>query len=277
MSNESYCLPESETLSRRYYRVLSEAHDAVACFVRRASLFFAKSPRTLLRVLCIMAYDMVHVMDRSHPLSRDKVRLLANVLDLAACVNSAVDGKRFDSSAYKYNRVCIERAGVGKLIDDFVVRLGEIEVRSRRMVQGSQACENARVYREAVVRLNMGVLAAVAFDLRSLDEGINCTHHQNISLLLKIVMLMQVIDDILDYRDDLAKGLPSFLTMVELPDSLQQVTFAVDAYSNYEESRSTEGCYPFRLALGCVGKITWLAVKAANWMYPQQSKGMFVR
>ncbi len=77
--------------------------------------------------------------------------------------------------------------------------------------------QDVGLYREAVVRLSLGMVAATASGNRCLDEGIRATYcDADLKILFRIVMQCQIIDDVLDYSKDLSAGLPSFLTASEI-------------------------------------------------------------
>ncbi|MGE0866792.1 MAG: hypothetical protein AB7P34_23045, partial [Vicinamibacterales bacterium] len=73
---------------------------SIRCFVRGLPLFFAAAPRTPLRVLGIIALDTLHVLRRSRPLPRQRVRELAMFLDFEGCANAAWDRKEMCAADY---------------------------------------------------------------------------------------------------------------------------------------------------------------------------------
>src|SRR5207302_6258443 len=75
------------------YAGISSILIAVRSLVRGLSLFVSARPKTPLRVLCIMAFDMVHMLRNARPLPMRKIRMLAALLDFAACANAAFDNK----------------------------------------------------------------------------------------------------------------------------------------------------------------------------------------
>jgi hypothetical protein len=272
MSSQPQYVSTDEALSQRYYNVLLGSFIAASCFLRRFSLFFRKAPQTPLRVLCIMAFDTLHVLTKSNPMSTFKVSLLASILDFAAAVNSDLDCKAFDSDAYRANRSQIDSAGFGAVVDDFLHRLRELESRGQQIVKGSHACDNARVYRESVVRLNLALLAVIVFDLQCLNDGMNCTYDQNFEILFKSIMQMQIIDDIIDYRDDVCAGLPGFLTVSELQTALPKTAQAWQTYRSYDQGTVSEVYCPFRFSLACTSLITKAAIQFAYWKYLPKAK-----
>ena len=66
---------------------------AVISMVRGLLLFLSGRPRTPLRVLCIMAFDTLHLLRSGKRLSTLELKVLAALLDFGACVNAAFDQK----------------------------------------------------------------------------------------------------------------------------------------------------------------------------------------
>src|SRR5258707_11996155 len=74
---------------------------AVRSIVRGLPLFVSARPETPLRVLCIMAFDMLHMLRNAKPLPMPKRKLLAALLDFGACANAALDKKEFCRREYR--------------------------------------------------------------------------------------------------------------------------------------------------------------------------------
>jgi hypothetical protein len=207
---------------------------SVPSVLRGLSLFVTGSPRTLLRVLCIAAFDTLYALRHSKRLPLARLRILAALLDFGACANAALDNKGYSRVEFRAAREILEGAGLRSWVREFLRRLQALEARRPSPVAG--ACQFQRVasYREAVVRLALGTVAATAMGSRCIDEGIRATYYdEDLAILFRIVMQCQIIDDVLDYSTDLEAGLPSFLTgSASLPLAMK---LAQLASSNYAE------------------------------------------
>src|SRR5262245_35178921 len=178
---------------------------AARCLLRALPLFFRPSPGTPLRVLAIVALDTVHVLRTSRPLSRRRLEALAHVLDFQACTNAVWDGKELRAEERSAARHRWEDAGLGVHLRAYLSRLRSLEGERPPIGGEGGGFAAARTYREEVVRLSLATVAAIALDGASVDDG-------DLDMLFRMAILCQVIDDVLDYREDLAAGLPSFLT-----------------------------------------------------------------
>ena len=72
---------------------ISSTLIATISLARGLSLLLSGRPRTLLRVLCIAAFDTLQVLRRGKRLPTPRLKTLAALLDFAACANAAFDHK----------------------------------------------------------------------------------------------------------------------------------------------------------------------------------------
>jgi hypothetical protein len=239
---------------------------AVARFLDGLPLFFGATPKTPLRVLCVIALDTVHVLRNARPLPRRRCRQLAMFLDFQACTNAVWDGKDLCAPEYRALRHGLERAGLGGWITDYLSRIRELEMR-RPDVGGDVRCfEDVRAYREAVVRLSLGTITALALNAESPQEGIRATHRDSdVAAMFRMAMQCQIIDDVVDYRKDVSAGLPSFLTACA--SLTQAVALTGDAARSYAASRRSSaggGAFPLEAALGVLTLVTKLVLGLAR-------------
>ncbi len=219
--------------------------------LRGLPLFISSRPKTPLRVLCVMAFDTLYMLRNSKRLPVVKLRMLAALLDFGACANAAFDNKDFCRKEFRTTRQILEDAGIGSSVVEFLRRLRELE-RCRPLPGGDHwRFQEVESYREAVVRLSLGVVATTAIGNPSLDEGIRSTYcDENLEILFRIVMQCQIIDDVLDYSRDRVAGLPSFLTASRsLPQAMELTRLAAIGYSNDRHEPGSDNVYPLRLAL----------------------------
>jgi hypothetical protein len=225
---------------------------ALRCFARGVPLMFTASPKTPLRVLAVMALDTLHELRHSQPMPRARVRELAMFLDFEASTNAAWDRKDFCGEEYDATRRHLEAAGLGPYLEDYTGRLEKLESRRPSIGGAYRHFEDVRCYREEVVRLSLAAAAAVALNTASIDEELRATESdRDLAALFRIALQCQVIDDILDYGEDLSAGLPSFLTATSV------VPLSMDLTAGAERSYGTSAAsFPVRTALRLVTSLT---------------------
>jgi len=239
---------------------------SLACFLGGLPLFFRATPKTPLRVLCVIALDTVHVLRNARPLPRSRCRQLAAFLDFQACTNAVWDGKELCAPEYRALRQRLESAGLRVWIREYLSRVGELETRRPSIGGDLQRFDDIRSYREAVTRLSLATITAIALNAECLDEGIRATHcDSDVAALFRMAMQCQIIDDVIDYRKDLSAGLPSFLTAsASLP---QAIALTADAVRFYVASRAPSAggsVFPLEAALHVITLVTKLVVGVAR-------------
>jgi hypothetical protein len=219
-----------------------------------------------LRVLCIIALDTVHVLRHATPLPRRRCRQLAMFLDFQACTNAAWDGKALCAQEYRSLRLRLESDGLGEWINEYLCRLRELETGRPSVGRALRHFEDVRSYREAVARLSLATVTGIALKARCLDDAIRTTHcDADVETLFRMAMQCQVIDDVIDYRQDMAAGLPSFLTAsAPLP---QAIALTADAARSYAASRgpsARRGVLPLEAALHVITLVAKFVVRFAR-------------
>jgi hypothetical protein len=242
---------------------------SVACFLRGLPIFFRATPKTPLRVLCLIAFNTLHVFRTSTPLPRHRVRALATFLDFAACTNAALDNKRFCPNEYQSLRQRIENLGITSPVDEYLRRLEELEQRRPSPGGDHRRFDEVRSYRESVARLSLGTVAAIALGEQRGEDGIRAIDDdRDLATLFRVVMLCQIIDDVLDYAKDRSAGLPSFLTAAaSLTHALAWTADAARSYAKRPNVPRTAGLFPFRAALIVVSVFTSLLIRTSQWQH----------
>jgi hypothetical protein len=232
--------------------------------MRGLPLFLSARPKSPLRVLCIVALDTLHMLRTAKPLPAFKLSVLAALLDFGACANAAFDNKDCCSREFRTLLQLLEDAGTRPYVDEYLQRLSDLE--GRRPFAGGDAWQFHKVslYREAVVRLSLGIAAATAHGSQCLDDAIRATYCEaDFNLLFRIAMQCQIIDDVLDYSKDLAAGLPSFLTGAKsLPEAFELTRLATQSYADDRGLPRTVDVFPLRLALYLVSTCAKLVMRA---------------
>ena len=92
-----------------------------------------------------------------------------------------------------------------------------------------------------------------------------CHDFVNRPALFRIVMQCQIIDDVLDYTEDVSAGLPSFLTAsASLPQAMELTAKAARSYAASPGCSSGDGVFPLRMALCVCTALTKLVVRVAD-------------
>lgn len=236
---------------------------SAACFLRSSPLFFAAQPRTPLRVLGLVAFDTLHVLRHSRPLPRRRIRDLAAFLDLQGCANAAWDRKDLCDGEFRATRERLENAGLGACIEAYLNRLRELET-TRPPIDGDrERFGEVRSYREAVARLSITTAAAIALNAGAFEEeSRSAQDDSDVDTLFRVLMQCQIIDDVMDYAEDLSAGLPSFLTAsTSLAEALE---CTAEAARDYDASARHDAVFPLRVALLVFTVATTLVVRVAR-------------
>jgi|SoiMethySBSTD1v2_1073268.scaffolds.fasta_scaffold05772_2 hypothetical protein len=246
---------------------MSDSLVAVTRLLRGLPLFFSPAPRTPLRVLCIIALDTLHVIRHSRPLPRKRIRALALLLDFQAGTNAAWDRKDLCHAEHDAIRQRLENAGLRVSIDEYLDRLRDLESRRPSIGGDNRRFDEVRSYREAVVRLSLATVTAVAWSTERLDEMIRATESDSdLEALFRMAMQCQIIDDVVDYREDLSAGLPSFLTAcASLPVAMKLTGIAARSYGARRKPLSSSAVFPLRMALSILTAVARLFVQGARY------------
>ncbi len=190
------------------------AGSVISCLFQRRR----ERPKTALRSLCVAAFDFAAHVDGQR-LGRDGRRTLSRFLDLGALINDHFDQHRFHDRSYRRLRKLLTAdKGVCAV---YLVYFRELRRVERNRPQLRLPCEpgvlaQIAAYREDVVRLSLSALAATALgrpnrgewnDARRLAAEDPCLPH-----LFALVMLLQMCDNLLDWRSDWRDRLLSFAT-----------------------------------------------------------------
>jgi hypothetical protein len=239
---------------------------SVARFLGGLPLFFGATPKTPLRVLCVIALDTVHVLRHARPLPRSRCTQLAMFLDFQACTNAVWDGKDLCAPEYRALQQGLDRAGLGAWVTGYLRRIRELEMRRPSAGGDDWRFDDVRGYREAVVRLSLGTITAIALNAESAEEGIRATYcDSDVGAMFRMAMQCQIIDDVVDYRKDVSAGLPTFLTAsASLPKALALTADAARSYAASRGASAGGGVFPLEAALGVLTLGTRLLLGAAR-------------
>jgi hypothetical protein len=240
---------------------------SITSLLRGLLLLVRGRPKTLLRVLCVVAFDTLHTLRNSKRLPLPKLRILAALLDFGACANAALDNKAYCRTEFRATRQMLQEAGLRSCVSEFVRRLRDLEMKRPANAGDHRHFQRVESYREAVVRLALGMVATTAMGNQCIDEGIWATYcDDDLVILFRIVMQCQIIDDVLDYSQDLQAGLPSFLTASN--SVVQAMKWTWLAASGYSADRDLSRCgsiFPLRMALFAVSACAKLVILLRAW------------
>jgi hypothetical protein len=216
-----------------------------------------------LRALCIIALDLLHVLRHMQPLSRQKRNQLATFLDFQACANAAWDRKELCAAHYRALRQRLENAGLQPWIEDYLSQLRALETQRPPIGGDRRHFDEVRSYREAVARLALATIAAIALNAESIEDGIHATHcDSDVATLFHMAMQCQIVDDVVDYTSDRSAGLPSFMTAsASLPLAITLTVNAARSYGASPERASGSAAFPLRVALRVLTMVTTLVVR----------------
>lgn len=218
-----------------------------------------------MRVLGIIALDTLHVLRHSQPLPKKRINDLAMFLDFEGCANAVWDHKDLCAADYQALRRRLEQTGLGPCIGGYLSRLHELESRRPLIGGDHRRFDEVRLYREAVARLSIATAAAIALNPACRQEHIQAAHGDgDVDMLFRVLMQCQIIDDVLDYTEDVSAGLPSFLTApASLPLAMALTADAARSYAAVPASSSGNGLFPLRMALRLFTMVTKLVVRLA--------------
>jgi hypothetical protein len=227
----------------------------------------------------VEAFDTLHVLRHAKRLPMIQLKTLAALLDFGACANAVFDNK--DCCRHECHKALqlLEEAGIHASVVEYLQRLENLE--RRRPLPGGdhRRFQRVRFYREAVVRLSLGMVAATAGVTRCLDEGIRATHSDpDLKILFRIAMQCQIIDDVLDYSQDRSAGLPSFLTASRsLPQAFELTRLAALSYADDRDLPRRGNFFPQRSALFLVSTCTKLVMLLGIDDQPPRARVRFSR
>jgi hypothetical protein len=101
------------------------------------------------------------------------------------------------------------------------------------------------------VRLSLATLIAMTSKAGSLEDAIRSTYcESDVATLFQLAMQCQIIDDVLDYSEDLSAGLPSFLTAsASLPEAMALTAEAARSYAARPGRPAGRSVLPLEAAL----------------------------
>lgn len=235
------------------------AFAALVCF----PLLFAKRPKTPLRVFCIAAFEFLARLG-GDSLGKRRRLAMAHACDFGSLCDEHYDHRRLDTSEYRSLRGELRRIAPEAATSRYIRELRQAE-RGRPILRaGDPGVANAVItYRTCVLDLSLRWMQEIS-GLRV--EAVT------FDVLLSLVGLMQIADDVLDWKDDQAAQCPSYVTAFLLNQPNSAVTPPLRAEADallrrvLGAARQDPGAVPFAVA----GALTWtLVVALLRIRFPQ--------
>src|SRR5688572_5154688 len=179
------------------------AGTAVAAVMVCSPMLLEARPRTPLRVFCIAAFEYLARL-RGGTLGRQRRVAIAHACDFGSLRDEYYDEQKLNLTEYRSLRSTLRRIAPERATFRYIRELRNAE-RGRPVLSAStRGVGNAIIgYRASVIDLSLRWLQVIS---GSAVEGVK--FHSLVSL----VCLMQLADDLLDWKDDQAGRCPSYVT-----------------------------------------------------------------
>jgi hypothetical protein len=201
---------------------------AVAAFASNLRFFAARQPGTPLRVLSLIAISAA-MQSRGFIITPEQRRAVIGAMELGALLNDRFDGDAYDAEELRECVAWFKQSAHREVVWDYAKRLRRLE-RTRRGI--AESAEAVRLYREGVNRVSLALLWALASQRSLADSELDLERESDLRLLFQMVMQFQIIDDVLDVRQDRSRSLPSFATGPDVTTASLGELVAVYADSN---------------------------------------------
>jgi hypothetical protein len=231
------------------------AGAAVTSVMVCSPMLLEARPRTPLRVFCIAAFEYLARL-RGGTLGRRRRLAMAHACDFGSLRDEYYDEQKLDVTEYRSLRSALRRIAPEGATFRYIQELRKAE-RGRPMLLARAPGVASAIfgYRAAVIDLSLRWMQGIS-DLAV--EGVK------FHALVSLVCLMQMADDLLDWKEDEAARCPSYVTafLVEQPGTGLSVALRAQADELLQRTvgaaREDAGAVPFAVA----GAATWVFVVA---------------
>jgi hypothetical protein len=233
-------------------RIAGTAVSAVmVCF----PMLLEARPRTPLRVFCIAAFEYFARL-RGGTLGRRRRLAIAHACDFGSLRDEYYDQQKLDLTEYRSLRSALRRIAPEAATFRYIQQLRKAERGRPILSPGTPGVANATIdYRKSVINLSLQwlqVISGLAVERVKFDS------------IVSLVCLMQLADDLLDWKDDQADRSPSYVTAFLLEQPRTGIATPLRAQADallhrtVAAARQDAGAGPFALA----GVATWTFVVA---------------
>lgn len=212
-------------------------------------------PRTPLRVFCIAAFEYLARL-RGGTLGRQRRLSLAQACDFGSLRDEYYDEQKLDLTEYRSLRCALRRTAPEAATFRYIQQLRKAERGRPTLSPGTPGVANATIgYRKSVIHLSLQWLQVIS----------GCAVERvKLHSIVSLVCLMQLADDLLDWKDDQAAGCPSYVTAFLLEQPRSGIATPLRAQADVllqrtvRSARHDAAAVPFALA----GVATWTFVVA---------------
>src|SRR5262245_13846679 len=241
--------------SPRLTELARVAGTAVSAMVVCSPLLLASRPKTPLRVFCIAAFEFLARL-RGGTLGRGRRLALAHACDFGSLRDEDYDQRRLDAAGYRLVRCRLRGMAPEAATSRYLRQLRQAERNRPVLASSNPGVVNAVIaYRTWVLDLSLRWLQEIS--------GLS-VESVKFHVLLSLVNLLQIADDLLDWKDDQAFHRPSYVTafLLDRPRTAVATPLRAQADALLQRmvgaARKDAGAVPLAIA----GILTWTFVIA---------------
>ena len=231
------------------------AGTAVSAVMICSPMLLEARPRTPLRVFCIAAFEYLARL-RGGTLGRRRRLAIAHACDFGSLRDEYYDQQKLDLTEYRSLRSALRRMAPEAATFRYIQQLRKAE-RGRPILSASMpGVANATIgYRTSVINLSLRWLQVIS--------GL-AAERVKFHSIVSLVCLMQLADDLLDWKEDQAGRCPSYVTAFLLEQPRAGIATPLRALADVllqrtvGAARQEAGAIPFALA----AVATWTFVVA---------------
>jgi hypothetical protein len=256
-------LTERIPATSRITELVCVAGKAVSAVMFCSPLLLAPRPKTPLRVFCIVAFEF---LARLHggTLGRRRRMAMAHACDFGSLRDDYYDHRKLDANEYRSLRCKLRGLAPEGATSRYIRQLRQAERSRPVLAECSPGVTMAVVaYRTSVLDLSLRWMQELS--------GLS-TESVKFHVLLSVVGLMQIADDVLDWKDDQADRRPSYVTAFLLDRPRNAVAVPLRAQADVllhrviAAARQDAGAVPLAVA----GLLTWmLLIALLKLRFPQ--------
>jgi hypothetical protein len=236
-------------------KLLRIAATAVSALMVCSPMLLQARPRTPLRVLCIALFEYNSRL-RGGTLGRRRRLAIAHACDFGSLCDEYYDQQKLDRTEYRSLRSALRRIAPEAATFRYIQQLRKAERGRPVLSTNTPGVANATIgYRASVIDLSLRWLQGISG--LALD-GVK--FHS----IVNLVCLMQLADDLLDWKEDQAGRCPSYVTAFLLEQPRTGIAPPLRAQADVmlqhtvRAARQDVSAVPFALA----GVVTWAFVVA---------------
>jgi len=212
-------------------------------------MLLAARPKTPLRVFCIAAFEYLARL-RGSTLGRQHRLAMAHACDFGSLRDDYYDHRRLDATEYRSLRCELRRMAPEAATSRYIQQLRQAERGRPILAARTPGVADAVIaYRTWVLDLSLVWLQEIS--------GLS-KDPVKFQALLSVVGLLQVADDLLDWKEDQAAGRPSYVTALLLDRPCSAVAMPLRAEADallrrtVQAARHDAGAAPFAAAAALI-------------------------